>query len=115
MPMPKHVIRTMIRRRKREAKAGQPPRPPRELKHPLFPMISYGHNWTLYAVPSIGTAPWSGIKLQFRPVRRRDRPKHNWWLNWNGERLARNRDASLLEQYNPEIYAWILGSLGQSR
>ena len=31
-------------------------------------------------------------------------PKRNWWLAWNGERLANNRDAALLKEHYPEIY-----------
>ena len=35
-------------------------------------------------------------------------PKRSWWLGWNGGRLARNRDAGLLEQHHPEIHAWVI-------
>ena len=34
--------------------------------------------------------------------------KRNWWLGWNGERLAKNCDAGKLHQYHPDIYAWVV-------
>jgi hypothetical protein len=37
--------------------------------------------------------------------------KRNWWLGWNGERLAKNRDAVLLFKHEPEIYQWVINIL----
>lgn len=49
---------------------------------------------------SASTPEWANLKLVKLD---RNGPKHAWWLAWNGERLARNKDAGLLEQHNPEI------------
>ena len=42
-----------------------------------------------------------------------EQPMHkaNWWLGWNGERLARNHDARLLYENNPEIFEWVVSTL----
>jgi hypothetical protein len=34
--------------------------------------------------------------------------KRSWWLGWNGERLAENRDAKILEEHYPEIYVAVI-------
>jgi len=48
--------------------------------------------------------PWYSYKLACpkRPGGRTT--KKSWWLGWNGERLARNRDAGLLAKHFPDIY-----------
>jgi hypothetical protein len=38
-------------------------------------------------------------------------PKRNWWLAWNGDRLARGRDAVLLEEHYPEIHAAVIEAI----
>ena len=38
-------------------------------------------------------------------------PKRNWWLGWNGERLADNHDARILEEHYPEIYAAVIEAI----
>jgi hypothetical protein len=54
--------------------------------------------------------PWRSFKL----VKAGHAPKRNWWLGWNGEHLARNRDAALLAEFHPEIESWIVSTLGKS-
>jgi hypothetical protein len=53
---------------------------------------------------------WRSMKLTHRGgfVGSGRRRKRNWWLGWNGERLARNYDAGKLYQYHPDIYAWVV-------
>jgi hypothetical protein len=41
---------------------------------------------------------------QFNLVLKQPIHKANWWLGWNGERLARNHDARLLYENNPEVF-----------
>ena len=50
---------------------------------------------------------WRNLKLK----RKGSHLKGNWWLAWNGERLARNRDAFLLEHYLPEVCASVTDAL----
>ncbi len=38
--------------------------------------------------------------------------KGRYWLGWNGDRLARNRDAGLLEEHHPDIAEWVRETLG---
>ena len=37
--------------------------------------------------------------------------KRSWWLGWNGERLSENRDAKILEEHYPEIYAAVIEAI----
>jgi hypothetical protein len=43
---------------------------------------------------------------QFKLVSKQPMHKANWWLGWNGERLARNHHAGLLYENNPEVFEW---------
>jgi hypothetical protein len=62
--------------------------------------------WTLFDLgkPANG---WISLKL----IAEGRRPKNNWWLSWNGERLAKGRDCKLLIEHHPEIHAWVIGAL----
>ncbi len=55
------------------------------------------------------SAQWRNVKLVRLGGRHRE--KSNWWLGWNGQRLASNHDADLLRKYEPEIYQWVISSL----
>jgi hypothetical protein len=63
-------------------------------------------HFTLYERPG-GSNGWINLKL----IAECDLPKHNWWLAWNGSRLAQNRDAKLLRNHQPEIFDWLIGIL----
>ena len=54
---------------------------------------------------------WQHFKLVYA---RSDLPKRNWWLAWNGERLAHNRDAGLLAEHQPDVYDWVVAVLAGS-
>jgi hypothetical protein len=47
---------------------------------------------------------WHNLKLVLLDGRYR---KRNWWLAWNGDRLARSSDATKLHQYRRDIYDWV--------
>ena len=67
--------------------------------------------FTLYELPD-GANGWKNLKLvKHEPGRRKWGTKRNWWLGWNGERLARKRDAEILAKYNPELEAWVIETL----
>ena len=66
--------------------------------------IATHNDFTLYDRFDQTVGKWRNLKL----VRTADSAvKRNWWLAWNGERLARSRDAGLLVQHNPEIEIWV--------
>ena len=69
-------------------------------------LIAQIPGWSLYdrLSPSGG---WISLKL----VASGKLPKRHWWLGFNGTRMSRNRDAELLEQHQPDIYAWVVHSL----
>jgi hypothetical protein len=71
-----------------------------------FKTIASCDGFTLYDRQNVNGA-WHHLKL-VGSGRRRDHPKHNWWLAWNGERLALNRDAGLLAKHDPMIEAWVV-------
>lgn len=63
--------------------------------------------WSLYHRAFADKTPWRSLYLR-RTGRRRDGvPKHSYWLSWNGERLARSRDAGILLEHNPDVFAWV--------
>jgi hypothetical protein len=39
------------------------------------------------------------------------RQKNNWWLGWNGERLANGHDSKMLAEHHPEIWQWVVDNL----
>ena len=65
--------------------------------------IAKRDGFTLYERPDRASPPWRSFKLVGRTGRKR-----NWWLGWNGERLARNSDTVLLAEHRPEVHAWVL-------
>jgi hypothetical protein len=56
----------------------------------------------------IGAAQWLSLKLIRCGCKARER---NWWLGWNGARLARNTDTKKLVEQHPEIQHWVIGRL----
>jgi len=48
--------------------------------------------------------PWYSYKLVCPKRPGGKTTKRNWWLGWNGERLARNKDAAQLAKHFPDIY-----------
>jgi hypothetical protein len=64
--------------------------------------------WILYCRHQ--SEEWINLKLvstNGRGIRKERNRKRNWWLAWNGERLANNTDAGKLNEHHPEIYAWV--------
>lgn len=45
-----------------------------------------------------GREGWTNFKLVGPKGKKR-----NWWLGWNGERLARNADAAKLAKWQPDV------------
>ena len=65
-------------------------------------------DFTLFDRPEKANAGWKSLKLV------RDgtgHPKRNWWLGWNGERLAAGRDQKLLAEHLPAIEEWVVQAL----
>jgi hypothetical protein len=60
----------------------------------------------LYEAKPVSDEGWLNLRL----VRTGDGkfPKRNWHLAWNGDRLARGKDALLLEEHYPEIHAAVI-------
>src|SRR5579883_837097 len=59
-----------------------------------------------------GDAEWRSLKLVLIPTG--EPPPHNkrnWHLGWNGERLARTRDARLLYEQHPAVADWLIAEL----
>jgi hypothetical protein len=66
--------------------------------------------FVLFERPSKANEVWRSLKLTCSERRK----KRNWWLGWNGERLARNRDAGLLAEHDPEVYAWVIQEMAKA-
>lgn len=47
---------------------------------------------------------WQQIKLAAKIAQ----PKGNYWLAWNGARLAMSSDAKKLNTYHPDVYDWVV-------
>lgn len=48
---------------------------------------------------------WRNFKLT---TSRRDTRKVEWWLGWNGERLADSHDSQWLVEHKPEVARWVV-------
>jgi hypothetical protein len=69
----------------------------------------HSRGFTLFERPACHKNGWLSLKLIASGRRR----KRNWWLGWNGDRLARNSDAGRLQDQEPEIYDWVIAALGE--
>ena len=87
--------------------------PARELRgHPRGRVGATGSAWRVRSVERVGAATdeWRNFKLIREGYRLR---KQNWWLGWNGERLARSADAGKLKEHEPGVYAWLAARLAR--
>lgn len=69
-------------------------------------LVAENRGWRLF---DLGKSPggWSSLKL----VSKVRRPKGNFWLGWNGQRLSKSKDAALLEANHPEVFDWVVDRL----
>ena len=61
-------------------------------------------DFTLYEREGRSSPKWRNLKL----VRSLATGKANWFLGWNGERLAENPDAADLATNHPDVLTWLL-------
>jgi hypothetical protein len=83
--------------------------PARAARDTMVPVAALG-DLTLFELPLIATGEWRNFKL----VRLRSQPsraKCNWWIAWNGRRLARNHDAGELRRHLPDVYEWAIATI----
>jgi hypothetical protein len=73
--------------------------------------IATNGDFVLFERPNKSALPWRNLKL----IRTSNGPKRNWWLGWNGERLANGKDRKILAEHNPEIERWIISTLSANR
>jgi hypothetical protein len=71
-------------------------------------VIASALGFTLYATHRGDFGEWRNLKLERRPAHG---GKNNWWLGWNGERLARRKDSGLLAEHHPPVFAWVVDRL----
>lgn len=67
-------------------------------------------SFTLFEQPEKSCNGWTSLKLVLAK-KRRGKAKRNWWLGWNGVRMAESADAKLLAEHHPEICGWIVDVL----
>lgn len=72
-------------------------------------VAEYG-DFRLFHRPEKSSDEWANLKLILGCPKYAAK-KRNWWLAWNGERLARNRDAATLLEHRPEIHEWVIETL----
>lgn len=63
-----------------------------------------GTRWAFYMWPT-NEEGWGMIKLAAHGVVKR---KANFWMGWNGERLARTTDAAALAYRRPHLHAALM-------
>lgn len=68
-------------------------------------VVAENRGWVLIELEAAGG--WLKLKL----VSKVARPKGNFWLDWNGERLAGSSDAKLLEANCPDVFDWVCEQL----
>jgi hypothetical protein len=78
------------------------------MQHTEMTALASVGSWTLYERKRRQPGhEWLSLKLVHTgPARKR-----NWWLGWNGERLARCHDADHLAEHHAEIMQWVVESL----
>jgi hypothetical protein len=70
--------------------------------------IARREGFTLFERTGAGANGWRSFKL----IREgRGLKKRNWWIGWDGDRLARTADAGKLREHEPEIYDWMISQL----
>jgi hypothetical protein len=72
-------------------------------------LLAINGPFTLYEREGCSTAEWRSLKLVRDP--REEGKKNNWWLGWNGARLARNTDTKKLAEHHPEVLQWVIDGL----
>lgn len=65
-------------------------------------VLSETRGWIL--VRHAVSGGWHQLKLAAKIAQ----PKGNYWLAWNGERLAMSSDAKKLNTYHPDVYDWVV-------
>lgn len=70
-------------------------------------LIGTIENFELFEREGKASPPWRSFKL----IRTSDGPKKNWWLGWNGERLAVSNDQRKLAEHHRDIEAWVIETL----
>jgi hypothetical protein len=78
----------------------------------LIPLAAR-NGFTLYERKGRSSDRWLSLKLVRDP--RKAGKKNNWFLGWNGTRLARNTDTKKLVECLPGIERWVIDSLRTSR
>jgi hypothetical protein len=66
--------------------------------------VKHHEEWTLYEVSRLSLNGWKSLHLKRSGL---GAPKTSWWLGWNGERLARNRDLALLAEHHGDVLNWV--------
>lgn len=71
-------------------------------------LVAEADGWELYLRVADSSSQWQSLKLVHpEPTDR----KANYWLGWNGERLAKNADAACLSGHRPRLYSWVVERL----
>lgn len=66
--------------------------------------VEIAEGWQLYE-RAASSPPWRSLKLTSTT---RHRGSANYWLGWNGQRLARNKEAQRRQEQRPELYAGVV-------
>lgn len=68
-------------------------------------VLAETRGWVLFKIEVNGE--WLAVKLVSKVIQ----AKGNYWLGWNGDRLACNRDAAILNTCHPDVYDWVVSIL----
>lgn len=70
-------------------------------------VILENNDWEVFSTFE-GVGGWTNIKL----VSKRPRQfKANFYLGWNGDRLAVSKESKVLMEYSRDIYDWLIEGL----
>ena len=74
---------------------------------PTYLLIQQYGPWALYCKPYTSGNRWMTLKL----INAKRCAKANFWLAWDGRRLAEGREFKTLREYSPEAADMVLGWL----
>lgn len=69
--------------------------------------VAETEEFTFWEFSKKSDTDWRNFYMRLKKPAKNVQLKRAWHLGWNGERLAKNRDAKLLKTHRPETYKWV--------
>lgn len=80
----------------------------RPLDESKWALVAANNPWLVYKSRKEPVQGWVGARVI---ATSKVPDKASYWLGWNGDRLARQKDSNTMESHRPELYAWVVSVL----